>query len=117
MNERREDEDPRDAMVRHAARTAPAMEPPPGFAAMMEAAVQDQPERAALEKWLLGIVFALMPGSVALLAAPVFTRAFDALAGRLSGAPWFMLLAAGLVLGAIALPDVSQARRVLSPRR
>lgn len=76
------------------------------------AAVQDQPEQAVLEKWLLGAVFASACGAVAALAEPVFMRSFDALAGRLCAAPWHMLLATGLVLCAVALPDILQSRRL-----
>lgn len=87
--------------VYRAVREAPLPEPPPGFAAGLEALTRDHDEQAGVETGFVRAAALLAPVVVGAAAAPMAALLPSALLERLGPLPW-ALLAAIATAGAVA---------------
>lgn len=82
--------------VRRAVRVAPIPSVPADFAAQMEKLTHDFEEQAQLETWLLRVLLFVAGAGALAVAWPAATAASGSVAKQLAGAPWPLLLAAGV---------------------
>jgi hypothetical protein len=106
MNESREDHN-FDVFLRHALHRSPGAEPPPGFARAMAERVADLPDTGIVEIYATRVLF-----SLAVIAAGVCAFFYlDSVANQmrevLRGAPWPLLLTAGVSFGAVKLVELA----------
>jgi hypothetical protein len=97
------DEDGAGRYVLHAIRSLPVPAPPADFARQMEILVQDLPEDAATEQWLLRIAAGAGLAFGVATVAPWLAASMTSLAVTLGPVPWRLLtvLAAGLTAFAV----------------
>lgn len=97
-----------DGLLRHVVHTAPIPQPPADFAREMSKRVQDHPEEAGFEGWLVRVVMAIAAIAVVVFAIPFASFAGTRITTLLEGAPWPLLLAAGFVFAAMKLAELAR---------
>jgi hypothetical protein len=104
MNEGGED-DNFDVFLRDVLHRSPGAEPPPGFARATAERVADLPDTDVVEKYVTHVLLGLAVIAAGVCAFLCFDSVANQMREVLRGAPWPLLLTAGVAFGAVKLAE------------